>query len=65
MQKILKWWGFVVALSGVGFSQYLIWTNPDMTATRLWLEYPWEHGLIILMALGGSLLFFSAEEKSQ
>lgn len=60
-KKVKKWFicsliGFVgMAVCGI-ICGVLLWTNPDMTAARLFLEYPEVH--IIGLVFGAILYFF-------
>jgi hypothetical protein len=53
--------GFLLALTGIVWSQIIVWSNPDMSNQRLWIEF-WPQLLpcIILVFVGALLAYRGA-----
>lgn len=56
MRVVLCLLGLALVLLGVVVATVIAWSNPDMTARRQWLDYPWEMGGCFLSLIAGAVL---------
>jgi len=62
-RKIALFTGLFMALSAIVYAAVIKWSNPDMTAQRLFLTYWWQYILIFVGVIGGALLILWGMER--
>ena len=62
-RKFALFAGLLLALSAIVYAGVIKWSNPDMTAQRLFLTYWWQYILTFAGVIGGTLLTLWGMER--